>query len=76
MNERCRYTIDNAAPFVEDMIDTWPFVCCNDDDNGFVTLFRVYPPGINAVQQYKNELQYTDCLNALIRHNRFLSCKC
>ena len=30
-------------------------VCVNDTDHGFVTLFRVYPTGVNAEEQYEKE---------------------
>ncbi|KAF0976316.1 hypothetical protein FDP41_004622 [Naegleria fowleri] len=35
-------------------------VIVNDLDNGFVTLFRVYPEGINAKEQYKKEFEESD----------------
>jgi len=31
-------------------------VCVNPDDSNLVTLFRVYPKGINATNQYAQEL--------------------
>jgi glutamate/tyrosine decarboxylase-like PLP-dependent enzyme len=42
-------------------------VCVNPDNNGFVTLFRVYPKHIDAEKQYEKELNdpnYKDELNA------------
>jgi L-2,4-diaminobutyrate decarboxylase len=42
-------------------------VCVNPDNNGFVTLFRVYPRHINAEEQYEKELNdpsYKDHLRA------------
>ena len=42
-------------------------VCVNPDNNGFVTLFRVYPRHINAEEQYEKELNdpnYKDDLKA------------
>lgn len=45
-------------------------VCVNPDDNGFVTLFRVYPEGMDAHVQYQKELLYPDCQHALMKHNR------
>ncbi|WNG34903.1 aspartate aminotransferase family protein [Archangium violaceum] len=44
-------------------------VCVNTADTGFVTLFRVYPPGTNAQQQYERELNNPDALPELKRHN-------
>ncbi|MCP4147076.1 MAG: hypothetical protein GY757_04935 [bacterium] len=46
-------------------------VCTNSLDEGFVTLYRVYPPGVDAAAQYKRELNYPDYREQLIRHNRF-----
>ena len=46
-------------------------VCVNPDDNGFVTLFRVYPSNITAKSQFENELAWPDCRDDLIKHNRF-----
>ena len=45
-------------------------VCVNPDDNGFVTLFRIYPKDINASVQYAKELSWADCQDDLMRHNR------
>lgn len=45
-------------------------VCGNPNDNGFVTLFRVYPRDIPAAVQYAKELNWPDAQNELIRHNR------
>ena len=45
-------------------------VCVNHEDHGFVTLFRIYPKGVNARAQYEKELSWPDCLDDLIKHNR------
>ncbi|MGE5341227.1 MAG: pyridoxal phosphate-dependent decarboxylase family protein [Candidatus Omnitrophota bacterium] len=45
-------------------------VCVNSDDNGFVTLFRVYPSNVNASVQYSKELNWPDSKNELMKHNR------
>ncbi|MDC0708846.1 pyridoxal-dependent decarboxylase [Stigmatella sp. ncwal1] len=44
-------------------------VCVNDADTGFVTLFRVYPQGVNAQQQYARELTDPKALAELKAHN-------
>jgi len=45
-------------------------VCVNPDDNGFVTLFRIYPSDVNASVQYAKELSWSDCQDELMKHNR------
>ncbi|OPY53509.1 MAG: hypothetical protein A4E49_01345 [Methanosaeta sp. PtaU1.Bin112] len=45
-------------------------VCVNPDDNGFVTLFRIYPKGVDASTQYAKELSWPDCKDELMKHNR------
>lgn len=44
-------------------------VCINPKNYGFVTLFRVYPPGINAQEQYKREKNDPGCLEELKANN-------
>ena len=44
-------------------------VCVNADDHGFVTLFRVYPQGVNAEEQYEKELTDPAYKDDLIKHN-------
>jgi glutamate/tyrosine decarboxylase-like PLP-dependent enzyme len=44
-------------------------VCVNPDDSNLVTLFRVYPKGINATTQYGRELTDPAMRGELIRHN-------
>lgn len=45
-------------------------VCVNPDDNGFVTLFRIYPEDTQASVQYAKELSWPDCQDELMKHNR------
>jgi L-2,4-diaminobutyrate decarboxylase len=45
-------------------------VCANDDDNGFSTLFRVYPDGVDATVQYERERTDPAARLELIRHNK------
>lgn len=56
---------------LRDMISHEPdMICVNADDNGFVTLFRIYPKGVNATVQYQKELSWADCKDELMKHNR------
>jgi glutamate/tyrosine decarboxylase-like PLP-dependent enzyme len=45
-------------------------VCVNDADHGFVTLFRVYPRGTNADEQYERELTDPECKADLVANNQ------
>lgn len=45
-------------------------VCVNDEDTGFVTLFRVYPKGTDAKAQYAKELNDPAARADLIKHNK------
>lgn len=45
-------------------------VCVNPDDNGFVTLFRIYPEDTLASVQYAKELSWPDCKGELMKFNR------
>ena len=45
-------------------------VCVNDDDNGFSTLFRLYPEGVDAAAQYERERTDPAARSELIRHNK------
>jgi L-2,4-diaminobutyrate decarboxylase len=45
-------------------------VCVNPDDSGLITLFRVYPKGIKATEQYDKELKQADSRADLIKHNK------
>lgn len=53
------------------IVEERSLVCVNPNDQGFVTLLRVYPSEIDAKRQYENELAWPDCRNDLIKHNRF-----
>ncbi|MBH8563788.1 hypothetical protein I8748_16585 [Nostoc sp. CENA67] len=44
-------------------------VCVNSYDYGFVTLFRVYPPGVDAEDQYEKELRQDSSLEELKQNN-------
>ena len=46
-------------------------VMTNADDSGFTTLFRVYPKGTDAREQYYRELNDREYRADLIRNNRF-----
>lgn len=46
-------------------------VVLNEQNYGPVTLFRVYPDGINAKQQYLLERDNSEYLDQLIHHNKF-----
>ena len=45
-------------------------VCVNPEDSGLVTLFRVYPEGIDAQAQFERELGDPAQRAALVKHNR------
>ena len=45
-------------------------VCVNPDDTGLITLFRVYPKGIDAKAQYKKELTQSGSRSDLLRNNK------
>lgn len=44
-------------------------VCVNESEDGFVTLFRVYPSEVNAAKQYEAEMSSRKELKKLKRHN-------
>lgn len=44
-------------------------VCVNPDDSGLITLFRVYPEGVDATAQYEKELTEPKARGALLKHN-------
>ena len=46
-------------------------VMADSDDTGFITLFRVYPKGTDARQQFSNELNDRNYRADLIANNRF-----
>lgn len=45
-------------------------LCVNADDNGFVTLFRVYPSGVDAKAQYQRELTDPTARDQLYANNQ------
>ncbi len=45
-------------------------VCVNPEDSGLVTLFRIYPEGIDAEVQFESELGDPALRAALVKHNR------
>lgn len=45
-------------------------VVVNKKDNGFVTLFRCYPEGVDAKAQYEKEYEIEDA-SELEKHNKF-----
>jgi hypothetical protein len=54
-----------------DLLGVHPdMVGVNADDSGLVTLFRVYPKGIDAKAQYAMELNEPARRTDLLRHNR------
>jgi glutamate/tyrosine decarboxylase-like PLP-dependent enzyme len=44
-------------------------VCVNPDDTGLITLYRVYPKGVDAKAQYKKELTSKASRAELMAHN-------
>ena len=58
--------------YMDSLIGKHPDMVMADPDNtGFITLFRVYPKGTDAREQYTRELQEKDMRAALIAGNRF-----
>lgn len=45
-------------------------VCVNEDDTGLITLFRIYPKGVDAKAQFKRELTDSSKRAELVRHNK------
>ena len=57
--------------YLRDLIEAESdMVCVNPDDTGLITLYRVYPKGINAKAQFNKELTDPDGRADLIEHNR------
>lgn len=57
--------------YLYDLLSTHPdMVCVNPDDSGLVTLFRVYPEGVDAKVQFELELNEPAHREDLRRHNR------
>eukprot|EP00737_Agarophyton_chilense_P003059 gb/GEZJ01003546.1/.p1 GENE.gb/GEZJ01003546.1/~~gb/GEZJ01003546.1/.p1 ORF type:complete len:656 (-),score=91.93 gb/GEZJ01003546.1/:172-2139(-) len=44
-------------------------VCVNETDNGFVTLVRVYEPGVDAEVQFEREVSQPEALEELKKNN-------
>lgn len=56
-----------------DLLEESPdLVCANAGDSGLVTLFRVYPPGMDARQQFARELNDPLARDELLTHNRLI----
>jgi glutamate/tyrosine decarboxylase-like PLP-dependent enzyme len=47
-------------------------VCVNPDDSGLITLFRVYPEGVDAKKQFERELNEPDGRADLVRNNQLV----
>ena len=57
--------------YLYDLLDTQPdLVCVNPQDSGLVTLFRVYPTGVDAKDQFDKELADPAFRSDLLKHNR------
>jgi len=56
--------------YLYNLFSTQPdLVCVNPDDTGLVTLFRVYPEGVDAKVQFERELKEPSARADLLRHN-------
>jgi L-2,4-diaminobutyrate decarboxylase len=56
--------------YLYDLLKTHPdMICVNPDDTGFITLFRVYEKGVDAVTEYDAELTNKSARAALLKHN-------
>eukprot|EP00178_Gracilaria_changii_P014104 TRINITY_DN3_c0_g1_i1.p1 TRINITY_DN3_c0_g1~~TRINITY_DN3_c0_g1_i1.p1 ORF type:complete len:636 (-),score=109.24 TRINITY_DN3_c0_g1_i1:1016-2923(-) len=53
----------------EQLQDEKSMVCVNEEDNGFVTLIRVYEPGVDAEVQFERELSDPSALEELKKNN-------
>jgi hypothetical protein len=57
--------------YLYDLLSTHPdMACVNPDDSGLVTLFRVYPKGVDAEAQFALELNDPRFREDLLHHNR------
>ena len=57
--------------YLYDLLKTLPdMVCVNPDDTGLITLYRVYPKGVDAEAQYAKELTEKSARADLIKHNK------
>lgn len=57
--------------YLYDLIDEQAdMVCVNADDSGLITLFRVYPNGVDAKAQFNRELTESSSHADLVKHNK------
>ena len=58
--------------YLQTLIDEHPqMVMADADDDGFITLFRVYPEGVDADSQFNKELTDKNYRGDLIKYNQF-----
>lgn len=58
--------------YFENLLTQHPEAVCVDPDNtGLITLFRVYPKGVDANSQYQREVSDSSYRAQLIKHNEF-----
>jgi L-2,4-diaminobutyrate decarboxylase len=65
--------LENKVYLKNKILENPEIICVNSSDYGLVTLLRIYPFGINANQQYYNELHNPSFKNELINHNKFIN---
>lgn len=59
--------------YLSDLIYTQSdMVCVNPHDSGLITLFRVYPAGVDAKLQFERELKDPALRGDLLKHNRLI----
>jgi L-2,4-diaminobutyrate decarboxylase len=57
--------------YMFDLVNAQPdMVCVNEDDTGLITLFRVYPKGMDGKAQFEKELNDPKLRAELIKHNQ------
>jgi L-2,4-diaminobutyrate decarboxylase len=62
--------IMETKQYLRDLIEAEDdMVCVNPGDTGLITLYRVYPKGINAKVQFDKELTNPDGRADLVKHN-------
>lgn len=58
--------------YLQTLIDQHPqMVMADADDDGFITLFRIYPEGVDADSQFNKELTDKNYRGDLIKYNQF-----
>ncbi len=58
--------------YLQTLIDEHPqMVMADADDDGFITLFRIYPEGVDADSQFNKELTDKNYRGDLIKYNQF-----